>query len=54
MDVDAIIHPTNSTFHVGGEVGGALSKAGGEQFMKEVQGLHKSHGNLETAGGKHN
>ena len=52
FEVDAVIHPTNATFHLGGEVGASLAKTGGEEFVKEVQKLHTSHGDLETAGGK--
>eukprot|EP00112_Aurelia_sp_Birch-Aquarium-sp1_P021980 Seg6049.2 transcript_id=Seg6049.2/GoldUCD/mRNA.D3Y31 product="Core histone macro-H2A.1" protein_id=Seg6049.2/GoldUCD/D3Y31 len=50
FEVDAIVHPTNAAFYVGGEVGEALSKAGGEEFLKAVESLHKSHGDLETSG----
>lgn len=50
FEVDAVIHPTNATFHLGGEVGASLAKTGGEEFVKEVQKLHTSHGDLETAG----
>ena len=52
FEVDAIVHPTNASFYVGGEVGAALSKAGGDDFLKAVESLHKSHGDLETSGGE--
>merc|ERR1719239_2081326 len=29
---DAIVHPTNSTYYMGGEVGRAISQAGGKDF----------------------
>ena len=45
------MHPTNATFNLGGEVGSALSKEGGDDFVKAVQALHKDHGDLEMSGG---
>ncbi|KAJ8318016.1 hypothetical protein KUTeg_003107, partial [Tegillarca granosa] len=50
ITADAIVHPTNSTYHMGGEVGSAIEKAGGKDFRKEVDELLKSNGNLDTAG----
>lgn len=47
---DAIVHPTSSSFYMGGEVGSAIEKAGGKEFRKEVDELYKSHGSLDTAG----
>ncbi|KAL8592666.1 hypothetical protein ACOMHN_037606 [Nucella lapillus] len=48
---DAIVHPTNSTYHLGGEVGQAISKAGGREFQKEVESLaaQSSIGTAEAA-----
>ncbi|XP_062846210.1 core histone macro-H2A.1 isoform X2 [Trichomycterus rosablanca] len=47
---DAVVHPTNSTFYTGGEVGGALEKKGGKEFVDAVLELRKEHGPLEVAG----
>ncbi|XP_002737268.1 core histone macro-H2A.1-like [Saccoglossus kowalevskii] len=47
---DAIVHPTNSSFYMGGEVGSQLEKVGGKDFQQEVQDLYKNHGALDTAG----
>jgi len=49
FDVEAVVHPTNATFNLSGEVGSALSKVGGEDLDKAVQALHKEHGNLEIS-----
>lgn len=48
---DAIVHPTSSSFYMGGEVGSAIERAGGKDFKKEVDELYKSNGALDTAGG---
>ncbi|KAG5843277.1 hypothetical protein ANANG_G00149090 [Anguilla anguilla] len=50
IDSDAVIHPTNSSFHTGGEVGSALEKKGGKEFGEAVQELRKKNGPLEVAG----
>eukprot|EP00794_Sanderia_malayensis_P011920 gene11920-13154_t len=50
MDVDAVVHPTNGSFNMSGEVGTSLRNAGGEEFVKAVNELHESHGDLELAG----
>ncbi|KAB5549375.1 hypothetical protein PHYPO_G00066590 [Pangasianodon hypophthalmus] len=47
---DAVVHPTNSTFHTGGEVGSALEKKGGKEFGEAVLELRKKNGPLEVAG----
>lgn len=47
---DAIVHPTSSSFYMGGEVGSAIEKAGGKDFRKEVDELYKTNGALDTAG----
>jgi histone H2A len=49
---DAIIHPTNASLYMGGEVGQAIEKAGGKDFQQEVKQLLDTHGNLDTAGGE--
>ncbi|KAL3876339.1 hypothetical protein ACJMK2_034200 [Sinanodonta woodiana] len=50
ISADAIVHPTNETFYMGGEVGQTLQKAGGKEFQQEVKNIHTSNGNLDTAG----
>lgn len=49
--VDAIVHPTNNAFYLGGEVGSAISIAGGQKVRDLVQELHRAHGNLAVCGG---
>ncbi|XP_074607232.1 core histone macro-H2A.1-like [Acropora palmata] len=49
VEADALVNPTNATFHLGGEVGSALEKAGGDEFKEEVKKLSESHGPLELA-----
>merc|ERR1719239_45032 len=46
---DAIVHPTNSTYYMGGEVGRAISQAGGKDFQTEVDNLLKAQGSINTA-----
>ncbi|CAF1042266.1 unnamed protein product [Rotaria sp. Silwood1] len=36
IKADAIVHPTNSSFYMGGDVGNALAKAGGQQLRDAV------------------
>ncbi|KAL4239340.1 Core histone macro-H2A.1 [Mactra antiquata] len=50
VTADAIVHPTSSNFYMGGEVGSALKKAGGNEFQDEVKSLQSSHGSLDTSG----
>ncbi|XP_018584575.1 core histone macro-H2A.1 isoform X2 [Scleropages formosus] len=50
IDSDAVVHPTNATFHTGGEVGSALEKKGGKEFGEAVLELRKKNGPLEVAG----
>ncbi|XP_074649577.1 core histone macro-H2A.1-like isoform X2 [Tubulanus polymorphus] len=50
VTVDAIVHPTNNSFHLGGEVGAVLEKSGGKEFVQEVKDLYSSHGSLDSAG----
>ncbi|XP_050405606.1 core histone macro-H2A.1 [Patella vulgata] len=50
MAADAIVHPTSSNYHMGGEVGNALSNAGGKEFRQEIENLRSTHGDLDTAG----
>ncbi|NP_001316225.1 core histone macro-H2A.1 [Ictalurus punctatus] len=50
INSDAVVHPTNSAFHTGGEVGSALEKKGGKEFGEAVLELRKKNGPLEVAG----
>ncbi|KAM9450867.1 core histone macro-H2A.1 isoform 1-T4 [Clarias gariepinus] len=50
INSDAVVHPTNSTYHTGGEVGSALEKKGGKEFGEAVLELRKKNGPLEVAG----
>ncbi|XP_027024683.2 core histone macro-H2A.1 isoform X1 [Tachysurus fulvidraco] len=50
INSDAVVHPTNSTFHTGGEVGNALEKKAGKEFGEAVLELRKKNGPLEVAG----
>ncbi|KAF5894655.1 core histone macro-H2A.1, partial [Clarias magur] len=50
INSDAVVHPTNSTYHMGGEVGSALEKKGGKEFGEAVLELRKKNGPLEVAG----
>ncbi|XP_076843039.1 core histone macro-H2A.1 isoform X2 [Brachyhypopomus gauderio] len=50
IDSDAVVHPTNSAFFMGGEVGSALEKKGGKEFGEAVLELRKKNGPLEVAG----
>ncbi|CAJ1063674.1 core histone macro-H2A.1 isoform X3 [Xyrichtys novacula] len=50
VESDAVIHPTNSSLYTGGEVGTALEKKGGKEFIDAVQELKKKNGPLEVAG----
>ncbi|CAF0711562.1 unnamed protein product [Brachionus calyciflorus] len=43
---DAIVHPTNNSFYLGGEVGSAIARAGGQEVRNLVNELSRSHGNL--------
>ncbi|XP_057215904.1 core histone macro-H2A.1 isoform X2 [Triplophysa rosa] len=50
IESEAVVHPTNSTFYMGGEVGSALEKKGGKEFGDAVVELRKKNGPLEVAG----
>ncbi|XP_015239719.1 core histone macro-H2A.1 isoform X2 [Cyprinodon tularosa] len=50
VESDAVVHPTNSSFYTGGEVGSALEKKGGKEFTEALQELKKKNGPLEVAG----
>nr|XP_055035641.1 core histone macro-H2A.1 isoform X1 [Misgurnus anguillicaudatus] len=50
IESEAIVHPTNSTFYLGGEVGNSLEKKGGKEFGDAVVELRKKNGPLEVAG----
>ncbi|CAG5122719.1 unnamed protein product [Candidula unifasciata] len=49
MSADAIVHPTSSNYHLGGQVGQAIQRAGGKEFQQEVDNLQKSHGSIGSA-----
>ncbi|XP_006253637.1 core histone macro-H2A.1 isoform X2 [Rattus norvegicus] len=50
IDSDAVVHPTNTDFYIGGEVGSTLEKKGGKEFVEAVLELRKKNGPLEVAG----
>ncbi|XP_037604609.1 core histone macro-H2A.1 isoform X5 [Sebastes umbrosus] len=52
VECDAVVHPTNSSLYSGGEVGSALEKKGGKEFLEAVSELKKKNGPLEVAGAK--
>lgn len=50
IKVEGIINPTNADIDLKEDVGNALEKAGGKEFLESVKELRKSHGPLEVAG----
>ncbi|XP_034539124.1 core histone macro-H2A.1 isoform X3 [Notolabrus celidotus] len=50
VESDAVVHPTNSSLYAGGEVGAALEKKGGKEFVDALQELKKKNGPLDVAG----
>ena len=50
---DAIVHPTNSNMTIMGEVGKALEKVGGKEFLKDVDNLAKTNSSLAACDGKY-
>ncbi|XP_065178435.1 core histone macro-H2A.1-like [Sycon ciliatum] len=48
LSCDAVVHPTNASMYLGGEVGTALLKAGGADFQQEVTALLANHGSLSV------
>ncbi|XP_069055339.1 core histone macro-H2A.1 isoform X4 [Pleurodeles waltl] len=50
IESDAVVHPTSSDLYTGGEVGNALVKKGGQEFVDAVTELRKKNGPLEIAG----
>ncbi|XP_026363810.1 core histone macro-H2A.1 isoform X3 [Ursus maritimus] len=50
IDSEAVVHPTNTDFYTGGEVGNTLEKKGGKEFVEAVLELRKKNGPLEVAG----
>lgn len=46
ITADAVINPTNSTYYMGGEVGSALEKVGGKDFITAIKDL-SSKGTLD-------
>jgi histone H2A len=51
ITADALVHPTNTSFAMMGEVGQALEKKGGKDFLQEVHDLRSSHGSLDSTTG---
>ncbi|XP_053318359.1 core histone macro-H2A.1 isoform X2 [Spea bombifrons] len=50
IDSDAVVHPTSSELYTGGEVGNALEKKGGKEFVEAVIEMRKKNGPLDIAG----
>ncbi|NP_001080881.1 core histone macro-H2A.2 isoform X1 [Xenopus laevis] len=50
MKVEGIIHPTSAEIDLKEDIGNALEKAGGKEFLEAVKELRKSHGPLELTG----
>ncbi|XP_077122211.1 core histone macro-H2A.1 isoform X2 [Ranitomeya variabilis] len=50
LESDAVVHPTGSDLYTGGEVGSALEKKGGKEFIEAVIELKKKNGPLDIAG----
>ena len=50
--VDAVVHPTNNSFYLGGQVGAAISRKGGAQVRTTVAQLNASNGALSVTNGK--
>ena len=48
VKVDAIVHPTNSNYSMGGQVGGAIARVGGTLIRDTVADLAKSKGSLNV------
>lgn len=50
MAVDAIVHPTNNSYYLGGQVGSAISNKGGNEVRLIISDLHAKNGNLAECG----
>ncbi|XP_053547991.1 core histone macro-H2A.2 [Bombina bombina] len=50
MKVEGIIHPTGAEIDLKEDIGNALEKAGGKEFLEAVKELRKAHGPLELTG----
>ncbi|RDD46936.1 Core histone macro-H2A.1 [Trichoplax sp. H2] len=50
ISTDGIVHPTSSNFSHAGMIGGALSSAGGKQYMDGVAKVEQETGSLPVAG----
>uniref|UniRef100_A0A8C9GB84 Core histone macro-H2A n=1 Tax=Pavo cristatus TaxID=9049 RepID=A0A8C9GB84_PAVCR len=51
MKVEGIVHPTTAEIDLKEEIGEALEKAGGKEFLETVKELRKSQGPLEVSSG---
>jgi len=49
--VDAIVHPTNTTFYLGGQVGSAIARRGGLKIQNIMNEMQRTKGHLSTCSG---
>jgi histone H2A len=49
--VDAIVHPTNTTFYLGGQVGSAIARRGGYKIQNIMNEMQRTKGHLSTCAG---
>ena len=50
IQVDAIVHPTSSSYSLAGEIGSALAKVGGTVFAQELRNMEKDNGPIDLNG----
>ncbi|XP_063059714.1 core histone macro-H2A.1 [Engraulis encrasicolus] len=50
IDSEAVIHPTNGSLYIGGEVGSALEQKAGKELTEACNELRKKNGPLDVAG----
>jgi len=53
VDVEALVHPTDSSYSTSGQVGSALARVGGLPFTQALQTLHSENGNIPACGGEY-
>ena len=51
--VDAIVHPTNTTFYLGGQVGSAIARRGGYKIQNIMNEMQRTKGHLSTCAGNY-